>query len=262
MKNPFRMILLALATVLPVLIFVACTSDQPVETIGPDGTIYDAEEYESMKQSGLVDEDGNIIDTSATSKKKSSSSNAAGSSSSGTSSSVTDSTKVSSSSQEGESSSSSEAVAESSSSEDVVESSSSEVVSSSSYEAVFGSGTRGESIIAKDGVLSIGTDAMSEVGEDDAEDLAVVKSVVAGEGETLPEGYSDYGLEKTTEEFNYEVLIETQVFCLTKEDSWLEVSRTKLGENIVHFKNGADLGPLESFKVSFADACSAVYAKN
>ena len=75
-----------------------------------------------------------------------------------------------------------------------------------------------------------------------------------------PEGYSDFGLESTTSEFNYEAYIDNEFFCLDKEGNWSEISRAKLAEFIPHFKNGADLGPLEEFKVSFTGACKAVYS--
>ena len=259
MKNPFRKILLALATVLPVLIFVACTSDRPVDAIGPDGFIYSEEEYESLVKAGLVDENGNIIDTSSTSKNKSSSSETANSSSSGTSSSVTDSTKVSSSSQ-GEGNSSSEPASSSSSEEedDEEESSSSVAESSSSYSATFG---EKNSIVAKEGVLSIGVDAFADAGDDYAEDLEQVKASIDDSEKNAPDGYNDFGVESTTDSFNYDAYIEYKFFCLDKDGNWFEISRKKLAEFIPHFNNGADWGPLEGFKVSFADACKAVYTR-
>ena len=76
-----------------------------------------------------------------------------------------------------------------------------------------------------------------------------------------PEGYSDFGLESTTSEFNYDAYIDNEFFCLDKEGNWSEISRRKLAEFIPHFNNGAALGPLEGFKVSFASACKAVFAR-
>jgi len=240
--------LVALVVALPVFFFVSCTSDLDPVVIAADGYTYSQDEFDSLVQSGVLDTNGRAIDTTKASGKDSASS--VSSSSEIESSETSDTTLTSSDSADAESSSSEEE-----------ESSSSVPESSSSYEAVFGSGTVGESIIAKDGILSIGTDAMSEVSGDDAESLDSVKAVVDGGSGELPEGFSDFGVESTMEEFNYESFIENKFYCLTKEGSWLEISRLKLAENIPHFKNGASLGPLESFKVSFADACSAVYSR-
>lgn len=252
MKFPFRLILPGIAVALFAFFFASCTTSLEPEVIAADGNVYSQEEFESKIKNGELDSTGHAIDTTSSVENDSlSSSSEAGEASS---SSVADSSTVSSSSEKTESSSSEEV--ESSSSSPL--SSSSVEESSSSYEAVFG---EHESIVAKDGVLSIGIDAMSDVNDDDAEDLESVKAVVEGSSDKLPDGYRDFGLETTMEDFNYESFMENQYFCLTKESSWLQVSRSKLGEHIAHFKNGASLGPLESFKVSFADACSAVYAK-
>lgn len=262
MKTLFKKPLIAIAAALPVLFFVSCTSDLPPQVITANGDSYSEKEFESLKEAGLVDEMGNVIDTTLN-RKVSSSSVAAKSSESKTSS----SSDAASSASENESSasedisSSSEPKAESSSSEeeedDEESSSSAAEESSSSYEAVFGSGVVGESIIAKDGVISIGTDAMVEVDDEDKDALDAAKSAL-DEGTDLPDGFGNLGVETTFEEFNYETFIENAYFCLTKDDSWLEISRSELAKNIPHFKNGADLGPLEGFVVRFADACKAV----
>jgi hypothetical protein len=104
-------------------------------------------------------------------------------------------------------------------------------------------------------------DAFADVDDEYAEDLEQVKASIEDSEKQAPEGYSDFGLESTTSEFNYEAYIDNEFFCLDKEGNWSEISRAKLAEFIPHFKNGADLGPLDGFKVSFADACKAVFAR-
>ena len=270
MKALLKKSLVAAAVVLPVLLFVSCTADLPPVVITADGDVYSVEEFEELEAAGLIDDMGRVIDTTQVSSSsaaktdstKSSSSESAKSSSSGSaksSSSVTSSaSKEDSSSSEVEESSSSEEEEE----DDEDESSSSAAEeSSSSYEAVFGLGEPGESIIAKDGKLSIGTDAMVEIDEGDKDALNEVKAALE-DSKDLPDGYSDFGVETTFEDYNYETNIENAYFCLTKKDgAWLEISSQKLGENIPHFRNNASLGPLEGFTVSFADACSAVCAR-
>ena len=259
MKTLFKKPLIALAAALPVLLFVSCTTDLPPQVITANGDVYSVEEFEELESAGLVDEMGNVIDT--TLKKPSSSSDSSGSAASSSSTAASSASENASSASE-DVSSSSEAEVESSSSEEEEEDdedSSSSVAeeSSSSYEAVFGTGEVGESIIAKDGKISIGTDAMVEVDDADKDALNEVKAALDASTD-LPDGYSKFTVETTFEDYNYESNIETAYFCLTKDGSWLEISSSKLGENIPHFRNNASLGPLESFTVSFADACSAV----
>lgn len=240
--------LFAFVCIFSALLLVACTSDLSPEAIAPDGFIYSQDEYDSLVASGKMDKTGHVIKSSAATKQSSSS--VATSSETG----------GSSSSEEGSSSSGAEDASSSSEDDDWIESSSSaEPESSSAYEATFG---ENNSIVAKDGVLSIGVDAFADVDDEYAEDLEQVKASVEDSEKQPPEGYSDFGLESTTSEFNYEAYIDNEFFCLDKEGNWSEISRAKLAEFIPHFKNGADLGPLDGFKVSFADACKAVFARN
>lgn len=232
--------LLTFVCVPAAILLVACTSDLSPEAIAPDGFTYSQDEYDSLVASGKMDTTGHVV-KSSNSKKQSSSSTTA-SSSSGT-----------------EGSSSSGTPSSSSEDDDWIESSSSaEPESSSAYEATFG---ENKSIVAKEGVLSIGVDAFADVDDEYAEDLEQVKASIEDSEKQAPEGYSDFGLESTTSEFNYEAYIDNEFFCLDREGNWSEISRAKLAEFIPHFKNGADLGPLEGFKVSFADACKAVFAR-
>lgn len=239
--------LFAFVCIFSALLLVACTSDLSPEAIAPDGFTYSQDEYDSLVASGKMDKTGHVIKSSAATKQSSSS--VATSSETG----------GSSSSEENSSSSGAEDASSSSEDDDWVESSSSaEPESSSAYEATFG---ENNSIVAKDGVLSIGVDAFAEVDDEYAEDLEQVKASIEDSEKQAPEGYSDFGLESTTSEFNYEAYIDNEFFCLDKEGNWSEISRAKLAEFIPHFKNGADLGPLDGFKVSFADACKAVFAR-
>lgn len=239
--------LFAFVCIFSALLLVACTSDLSPEAIAPDGFTYSQDEYDSLVASGKMDKTGHVIKSSAATKQSSSS--VATSSETG----------ESSSSEENSSSSGAEDASSSSEDDDWVESSSSaEPESSSAYEATFG---ENNSIVAKDGVLSIGVDAFADVDDEYAEDLEQVKASIEDSEKQAPEGYSDFGLESTTSEFNYEAYIDNEFFCLDKEGNWSEISRAKLAEFIPHFKNGADLGPLEGFKVSFTDACKAVFAR-
>ena len=234
--------LLTFVCVSAAILLVACTSDLSPEAIAPDGFTYSQDEYDSLVASGKMDKTGHVIKSSAATKQSSSS------------------TTASSSSVEGGSSSGAEDASSSSEDDDWIESSSSaEPESSSAYEATFG---ENKSIVAQDGVLSIGVDAFADVDDEYAEDLEQVKASIEDSEKQAPEGYSDFGLESTTSEFNYEAYIDNEFFCLDKEGNWSEISRAKLAEFIPHFKNGADLGPLDGFKVSFADACKAVFARN
>ena len=238
--------LFAFVCILSALLLVACTSDLSPEAIAPDGFTYSQDEYDSLVASGKMDKTGHVIKSSAATKQSSSS--VATSSETG----------GSSSSEEGSSSSGAEDASSSSEDDDWIESSSSaEPESSSAYEATFG---ENKSIVAKEGVLSIGVDAFADVDDEYAEELEQVKASIEDSEKQAPEGYSDFGLESTTSEFNYEAYIDNEFFCLDKEGNWSEISRAKLAEFIPHFKNGADLGPLDGFKVSFADACKAVFA--
>ena len=250
MKISFRKILIALAAAMPVLFFASCTSDLDPEVIAADGFIYSQDKFDSLVAAGVLDTNGIAIDTTKSAEKDSTSSDSKSSSSN----------EESSDSEAGSSSSAKE---ESSSSEDddEEESSSSVEESSSSYEETFGEGGAGEAIIAKDEILNIGTIGMADVDEDDEEDLAAVKAAREDSNAKLPDGFSDFGLESTTDEFNYEAFYDKKFFCLTKDDSWLEISRVKLSQYINHFKNGADFGPIDGYKVTFADACKAVYTK-
>ena len=232
----------AFVCIFSALLLVACTSDLSPEAIAPDGYTYSQDEYDSLVASGKMDKTGHVIKSSAATKQSSSS------------------VATSSSSVEGSSSSGAEDASSSSEDDDWVESSSSaEPESSSAYEATFG---ENKSIVAKEGVLSIGVDAFADVDDEYAEDLEQVKASIEDSEKQAPEGYSDFGLESTTSEFNYEAYIDNEFFCLDKEGNWSEISRAKLAEFIPHFKNGADLGPLEGFKVSFTGACKAVFARN
>lgn len=240
--------LFAFVCIFSALLLVACTSDLSPEAIAPDGFTYSQDEYDSLVASGKMDKTGHVIKSSAATKQSSSS--VATSSETG----------GSSSSEENSSSSGAEDASSSSEDDDWVESSSSaEPESSSAYEATFG---ENKSIVAQDGVLSIGVDAFADVDDEYAEDLEQVKASIEDSEKQAPEGYSDFGLESTTSEFNYEAYIDNEFFCLDKEGNWSEISRAKLAEFIPHFKNGADLGPLDGFKVIFADACKAVFARN
>lgn len=259
MKVSFGKSLLAFVCVSAAALLVACTSDLSPEVIAADGYTYSEDEYDSLVKSGEIDKKTGRPVKSSASKSQSSSSGATSSISetSGSSSSQADG---SSSSEENSSSSGAEDASSSSEDDDWVESSSSaEPESSSAYEATFG---ENNSIVAKDGVLSIGVDAFADVDDEYAEDLEQVKASIEDSEKQVPEGYSDFGLESTTSEFNYEAYIDNEFFCLDKEGNWSEISRAKLAEFIPHFKNGADLGPLDGFKVSFADACKAVFARN
>ena len=249
MKVSIGKSLFAFVCVFSALLLVACTSDLSPEAIAPDGFTYSQDEYDSLVASGKMDTTGHVV-KSSNSKKQSSSSVATSSSSE---------TGGNSSSAENSSSSGAEDASSSSEDDDWVESSSSaEPESSSAYEATFG---ENKSIVAQDGVLSIGVDAFADVDDEYAEDLEQVKASIEDSEKQAPEGYSDFGLESTTSEFNYEAYIDNEFFCLDKEGNWSEISRAKLAEFIPHFKNGADLGPLDGFKVSFADACKAVFAR-
>ena len=240
--------LFAFVCIFSALLLAACTSDLSPEVIAADGYTYSEDEYDSLVKSGEMDETGHVVKSSAATKQSSSS--VATSSETG----------GSSSSEENSSSSGTEDASSSSEDDDWIESSSSaEPESSSAYEATFG---ENKSIVAKDGVLSIGVDAFADVDDEYAEDLEQVKASIEDSEKQAPEGYSDFGLESTTSEFNYEAYIDNEFFCLDKEGNWSEISRAKLAEFIPHFKNGADLGPLDGFKVSFADACKAVFARN
>ena len=240
--------LFAFVCIFSALLLVACTSDLSPEAIAPDGFTYSQDEYDSLVASGKMDKTGHVVKSSAATKQSSSS--VATSSETG----------GSSSSEENSSSSGTEDASSSSEDDDWIESSSSaEPESSSAYEATFG---ENKSIVAKDGVLSIGVDAFADVDDEYAEDLEQVKASIEDSEKQAPEGYSDFGLESTTSEFNYEAYIDNEFFCLDKDGNWSEISRAKLAEFIPHFKNGADLGPLDGFKVSFADACKAVFARN
>ena len=239
--------LFAFVCIFSALLLVACTSDLSPEAIAPDGFTYSQDEYDSLVASGKMDKTGHVIKSSAATKQSSSS--VATSSETG----------GSSSSEENSSSSGAEDASSSSEDDDWVESSSSaEPDSSSAYEATFG---ENNSIVAKDGMLSIGVDAFADVDDEYAEDLEQVKASIEDSEKQAPEGYSDFGLESTTSEFNYEAYIDNEFFCLDKDGNWSVISRAKLAEFIPHFKNGADLGPLNGFKVSFADACKAVFAR-
>lgn len=233
--------LFAFVCIFSALLLVACTSDLSPEAIAPDGFTYSQDEYDSLVASGKMDTTGHVIKSSAATKQSSSS------------------VATSSSSVGGSSSSGAEDASSSSEDDDWIESSSSaEPESSSAYEATFG---ENKSIVAKEGVLSIGVDAFADVDDEYAEDLEQVKASIEDSEKQAPEGYSDFGLESTTSEFNYEAYIDNEFFCLDREGNWSEISRAKLAEFIPHFKNGADLGPLDGFKVSFADACKAVFAR-
>lgn len=233
--------LFAFVCIFSALLLVACTSDLSPEAIAPDGYTYSQDEYDSLVASGKMDTTGHVIKSSAATKQSSSS------------------VATSSSSVGGSSSSGAEDASSSSEDDDWIESSSSaEPESSSAYEATFG---ENKSIVAKEGVLSIGVDAFADVDDEYAEDLEQVKASIEDSEKQAPEGYSDFGLESTTSEFNYEAYIDNEFFCLDREGNWSEISRAKLAEFIPHFKNGADLGPLDGFKVSFADACKAVFAR-
>lgn len=232
----------AFVCIFSALLLVACTSDLSPEAIAPDGYTYSQDEYDSLVASGKMDKTGHVIKSSAATKQSSSS------------------VATSSSSVEGSSSSGAEDASSSSEDDDWIESSSSaEPESSSAYEATFG---ENKSIVAKEGVLSIGVDAFADVDDEYAEDLEQVKASIEDSEKQAPEGYSDFGLESTTSEFNYEAYIDNEFFCLDKEGNWSEISRAKLAEFIPHFNNGAALGPLDGFKVSFASACKAVFARN
>ncbi|SHH36464.1 hypothetical protein SAMN05720761_11354 [Fibrobacter sp. UWCM] len=247
MKVSIGKSLFAFACIFAAFLLVACTSDLSPEAIAPDGFTYSQDEYDSLVASGKMDKTGHVIKSSAATKQSSSS--VATSSETG----------GSSSSEEGSSSSGAEDASSSSEDDDWIESSSSaEPESSSAYEATFG---ENKSIVAKEGVLSIGVDAFADVDDEYAEELEQVKASIEDSEKQAPEGYSDFGLESTTSEFNYEAYIDNEFFCLDKEGNWSEISRAKLAEFIPHFKNGADLGPLDGFKVSFADACKAVFAR-
>jgi len=251
--------LFAFVCIFSALLLVACTSDLSPEVITADGSIYSEEEYDSLVKSGEIDKKtGRAIKSSASNKQSSSS--AATSSSSGTSGSSSSQADGSSSSGEGSSSSGAEDASSSSEDDDWIVSSSSEPEpeSSSAYEATFG---ENKSIVAKDGVLSIGVDAFADVDDEYADDLEQVKASIEDSEKQAPEGYSDFGLESTTSEFNYDAYIDNEFFCLDKEGNWFEISRRKLAEFIPHFNNAASLGPLEGFKVNFADACNAVFAR-
>lgn len=240
--------LFAFVCIFSALLLVACTSDLSPEAIAPDGFTYSQDEYDSLVASGKMDKTGHVVKSSAATKQSSSS--VATSSETG----------GSSSSEENSSSSGAEDASSSSEDDDWIESSSSaEPESSSAYEATFG---ENKSIVAKEGVLSIGVDAFADVDDEYAEDLEQVKASIEDSEKQAPEGYSDFGLESTTSEFNYEAYIDNEFFCLDKDGNWFEISRAKLAEFIPHFKNGADLGPLEGFKVSFTGACKAVFARN
>ena len=251
MKVSFGKSLLAFACIAAAILFVACTSDLSPEVVAADGYTYSEDEYDSMVKSGEIDKKTGRPIKSSASKKQSSSSGATSSSSQ---------TDGSSDSAEGSSSSGTEDVSSSSEDDDWIVSSSSEPEpeSSSAYEATFGANN---SIVAKDGVLSIGVDALADVDDEYAEDLEQVKASIDDSEKKAPEGYSDFGLESTTSEFNYDAYIDNEFFCLDKEGNWSEISRRKLAEFIPHFNNGAALGPLEGFKVSFAGACKAVFAR-
>jgi len=255
MKMSSRKVLFALAAVLPLLLLAACTTSQEPEIIAADGWTYSEDEYNDLVKSGEIDTTGAV-------KKKSSSSVATSSSATETSSSSSsnDSASVSSSSSGESDGDSSSGTAQSSSSEDDDEeiSSSSAQESSSSYEATFG---EHESIVAKEGVLSVGVDAFADVDDEYAEDLEQVKASIDDAEKKAPEGYSNFGVESTTDEFNYDAYLEYDFYCLDKDGKWFEISRLKLAKHIQHFNNGADLGPLEGFKVSFKDACKAVYTR-
>ena len=164
MKVSFGKSLLAFACIAAAILFVACTSDMSPEVIAADGYTYSEDEYDSMVKSGEIDKKTGRPIKSSASKSQSSSSGATSSSSetSGSSSSQTDG---SSSSGEGNSSSGAEDVSSSSEDDDWIESSSSEPEpeSSSAYEATFGANN---SIVAKDGVLSIGVDALADVDDE------------------------------------------------------------------------------------------------
>lgn len=247
MKVSLWKLMFAFVCIFSALLLVACTSDLSPEAIAPDGFTYSQDEYDSLVASGKMDKTGHVIKSSAATKQSSSS--VATSSETG----------GSSSSEENSSSSGAEDASSSSEDDDWIESSSSaEPESSSAYEATFG---ENKSIVAKEGVLSIGVDAFADVDDEYAEDLEQVKESIEDSEKQAPEGYSDFGLESTTSEFNYEAYIDNEFFCLDREGNWSEISRAKLAEFIPHFKNGADLGPLEGFKVSFADACKAVFAR-
>ena len=248
MKVSLWKLMFAFVCIFSALLLVACTSDLSPEAIAPDGYTYSQDEYDSLVASGKMDKTGHVIKSSAATKQSSSS--VATSSETGGSASF----------EEGSSSSGAEDASSSSEDDDWIESSSSaEPESSSAYEATFG---ENKSIVAKEGVLSIGVDAFADVDDEYAEDLEQVKASIEDSEKQAPEGYSDFGLESTTSEFNYEAYIDNEFFCLDKEGNWSEISRAKLAEFIPHFKNGADLGPLDGFKVSFADACKAVFARN
>ena len=247
MKVSLWKLMFAFVCIFSALLLVACTSDLSPEAIAPDGYTYSQDEYDSLVASGKMDKTGHVIKSSAATKQSSSS--VATSSETGGSSSF----------EEGSSSSGAEDASSSSEDDDWIESSSSaEPESSSAYEATFG---ENKSIVAKEGVLSIGVDAFADVDDEYAEDLEQVKASIEDSEKQAPEGYSDFGLESTTSEFNYEAYIDNEFFCLDKEGNWSEISRAKLAEFIPHFKNGADLGPLDGFKVSFADACKAVCSR-
>lgn len=247
MKVSLWKLMFAFVCIFSALLLVACTSDLSPEAIAPDGYTYSQDEYDSLVASGKMDKTGHVIKSSAATKQSSSS--VATSSETGGSSSF----------EEGSSSSGAEDASSSSEDDDWIESSSSaEPESSSAYEATFG---ENKSIVAKEGVLSIGVDAFADVDDEYAEDLEQVKASIEDSEKQAPEGYSDFGLESTTSEFNYEAYIDNEFFCLDKEGNWSEISRAKLAEFIPHFKNGADLGPLEGFKVSFTGACKAVFAR-
>ncbi len=259
MKVSIGKSLFAFACIFAAFLLVACTSDLSPEVIAADGYTYSEDEYDSLVKSGEMDKKtGRPIKSSASTKQSSSS--VATSSSSETSGSSSSQTDGSSSSGEGNSSSGAEDASSSSEDDDWIESSSSaEPESSSAYEATFG---ENKSIVAKDGVLSIGVDAFADVDDEYEEDLEQVKAFIDDSEKKVPEGYSDFGLETTTSRFNYDAYIDNEFFCLDKEGNWSEISRKKLAEFIPHFKNGADLGPLEGFKVSFSGACDAVFARN
>ena len=256
MKVSIGKSLFAFACIFAAFLLVACTSDLSPEVIAADGYTYSEDEYDSLVKSGDIDKKtGRPVKSSASTKQSSSSVATSSSSETGGNSSSAEGTSSSAE----EMSSSSETVSSSSEDDNWVESSSSaEPESSSAYEATFG---ENKSIVAKDGVLSIGVDAFADIDDEYAEDLEQVKASIEDSEKKAPEGYSDFGLESTTSEFNYEAYIDNEFFCLDKDGNWFEISRKKLAEFIPHFNNGADLGPLEGFEVSFAGACSAVFAR-
>lgn len=215
-------------------LFMACTTDSPVQVITPSGQIYDEEEYESLVSQGLVDDQGNVVEEpvqgteEGSSKSKSSSSVKAGSSSSA---------KVTSS------------AGTSSSSSAKASSSSSAPASSSAVAGV-------ESVVDGDN-YSVGTNDMENVAESTKTELDSLKEVLDNGGSS--DGFESLGTEFDETTMTYASFDEGDYYCFTGEGEWMHISRDLLGQFIPHYKNGAAWGNLRHFEVKFLDACEDVY---